>query len=376
MYNPEENNKLFIIEISNFCLNKCDGCIYTASQRKNNFFMGMNDFEKVINFIYEYCIHSKLKPHILLGTGEVINEHLKEYVFLIEKKFKNIKKTIEIATTGKIENFKEIILDIRKGIEDIKKTNLLIEFVLDGVEKNNDSKKLINKNIKICKDNQIEYHTILKISKNYDVNKELIINNINSYDIETIALDYSFLNNTKKVLDFNETTDFFLNFDNLLKNKSKVKIVNYLQDINENDYFLNEGEETEVIEENNGVVKDNILRRNFGFYITTKLDLEPILELPLGDIIINKLNTNFSLDINLNQDLSINLNKIKSLEKKTLLLNRLYVQKIDMCNSCSNNKNCNIFFVKHLMDYNNIEFKDDCLGGYKILKHFESEEYY
>lgn len=100
MYNKLiEKNKVFVIEVSNYCINKCDGCIYTISQRKDNFFMSINDFNTFLNFVNIYC-ENRLVPHILLGTGEVLNNFTIDYIKAIEDKFKNKNKTIEIVHNG------------------------------------------------------------------------------------------------------------------------------------------------------------------------------------------------------------------------------------------------------------------------------------
>lgn len=342
-----DKNKVFIIEISNYCINKCDGCIYTTAQRKDNFFMSINDFNIILNFIKEYSEKTNLDPHILLGTGEVLNEFTIDYINLIEDKFKNKKKTIEIATTARTNDFTNIIDNIINKIN-IDKTRLIIEIVLDGFQKDIEEQKIINENINYCNIKNLEIHSVLKTSINYNNNIEKIVENIKNYNLKYITLDYVFLNNTKKIINFNSISDYFFNFDKLLKEKTNINLINYLEDYNYNGEYQ---------------------YRNFGFYITKELNIETVIEVPFGDLIINKLNTDYSLNINLKNDI-YSVNKIQNLEKLIYLQNKLLSEKIDLCSSCLNKKTCCIFLVKKLMDCNNIKYENDCLGGKKILDYF------
>lgn len=352
MFNKnKDKNKIFIIELSNYCINKCDGCIYTVSQRKDDFFMSYNNFDVILNFINDYCCKSNLNPHILLGTGEVLNELTINYIKMIENKFINEYKTIEIATTARGKDFKLIIEEILQNINR-EKTKIIIEIVLDGFQKNNEEKKIINDNIKICNDNNLEIHSVLKTSINYNENISKIINNIKDYDLKYITLDYVFLNNTKKLIKFDDISDYFLKFNNELKKQTKITLINYLEDYNyDKDYQYG----------------------NFGFYITKDLDIETVIEVPFGDIMINKLNTDFSLNINIKtNDLAIN--KIKAFEKTVFANNKILSYKIDLCKKCLNRKTCCIFLVKKLMDFNGVGYIQDCFGGKKILEYFKEEE--
>lgn len=352
MYNKLfEQNKLFVIEVSNYCVNKCDGCIYTVAQRKDDFFMSLETFNNFLNFVDLYCCN-KLVPHILLGTGEVLNDLTINYINAIENKFKNQNRTIEIATTGKVQDFKDIMDNILNTI-DKNKTRIIIEFVLDGFEKNKESEELINKNIRYCNEHKIEIHSVLKTSINYTNNLDRIVENIKFYELEYITLDYVFLNNTKKILNFKDVSNFFFEFDKKLIEKTNIKLINYLEDYN---------------------YDGNYQYGNSGFYITKELLIDFIIEVPFGDLIINQLNSNFSLNINLYENQNLALNKINKMENIIFNSNKIFSTSIELCKNCMSNKTCCISLVKKLMDFNKIEFIDDCLGGKKILDYFFNEK--
>lgn len=346
-----DKTKVYVIEVSNYCINKCDGCIYTIKQRQKNFFMDYKDFELILDFIKEYSDKNNSIPHILLGTGEVLNEFTIDYIEMIEKVFGNKEKTIEIATTGRVEDFEKIIDDINSKI--LSNTHVIIEFVLDGMTKSPEQQSLINKNINYCIETGTDLHAVLKTSVNYLSNKNKIIENLKFYNLKKIALDYVFIKDTKKLIDFKDISNFFINFDKELKEKTNMEIVNYISDLS--DFTENQ----------------NYLYSNFSFYITFNLDIDILLGVPFGDLIINKTNSDYHLNLNIKNNKNIICNKIKTMENNIYIQNKINSESINLCNSCFHKKSCCIFLVKKVMERNNIEFNNDCLGGFKILKYFK-----
>lgn len=345
MYNKNiQDTKLFIIEVSNFCVNKCEGCIYSLEDRKKNIFINNEDFTKIINFIKNYCNENNLIPHILIGTGETIVKEIFDYIDIIEKSFE--KKIVELATTGKLPNFKENIENIEKKLTN---TRLIIEFVLDGFQNKENIKNNIKNNIKYVNDKNLEIHTVLKTTDSYQENIINIVNNIKDFNLKYITLDYTFLKSMNKLMSLEDISEYFFKFNEEIK-KENIKLINYLEDYKNNEIYQ---------------------FSNFGFYINKNGKMDIRLEVPFGDLIINQENSNFDLNINIfeNND-TFNYKRLKINEIKIYNKNKLLSKKIELCSKCQNNKNCSIFLVEKLMEKHKLKLEKDCLGGKKILDYF------
>jgi len=348
-----KEKKLFIIQLSTFCINNCDGCVYTKKERNNLSAFSIEEFENIIQKINYYCDKNNFIPWILLGTGEVFEFDLKTYINIILKYNKS--SYIELATTGKNLKFYKEIDNI---VEITKDTNIhfIIEFVLDIFNYTEKDLNEVNNQLDYCKKKKLEIHTVLKSSVNYKENLNIILEKLKKLKYKYFIFDYLFLDNKKsnKLMKLKDFIDFFFIAEKKLK------------DINKNcsSYILNGISTTD----------EKYSNFSYGYYIDNQQNLFYTFESPFGDFVVSPMNSNIKTILNFKEKFSniqfynkLNINYLKIKNQNNNL-----IQEIDFCKKCQYNKMCPVYFINDLSKFNNIEFnKNYCLGGKQLLDIYE-----
>ncbi len=346
-------------EITNFCLNKCNGCVYNEKERNKKMSFPVDKYELIIKAFYEASSDNDIIIKTNLGPAEtffISKEDFKQYIDISYKHFE-LNKTdynnlfsFEVNTTLKMKDFKEKFIYLINLIEDKNiDYDFLLEFVFDPTL---DEKSLrnIKNNIELISqytndfesNEKVQFVNVVAFTKQmYETNPELIIQNIKKYGIKRIDLQYIFIAN----YDLPNFEDFYRYYLELKKYGDLYGITF------QNDLYKDNGDHNE-----------NELR----FQIKQDFKAYKAINNPFCDFIYT-LEEPLDFSLITEENVSDYRKKIQKVFINHIINNKIKITD-EECLKCNSLKKCFPYYNLNLKKKYGFEHKKDkCFGNYDLV---------
>lgn len=347
-------------EITNFCLNKCNGCVYDEQQRNKKMLFSFDKYDLILKAFYLASKDNDITIKTNLGPAEtffITNNDFKNYLDISYKHFNNfdIEKehklfSFEVNTTLKMKDFEDKFINLVNLIEERNiNYDFLLEFVFDPTlnEKNIDD---INKKLELVSKytndfenkEKVQLVNVVAFTKQmYETKPEIIIQNIKKYNITRIDLQYIFI----AEYDLPPFEDFY-NYYLELKKYGEIYGITFQNDLYKDDDYHNENE-----------IRFQI-KQDFKSYIA--------INNPFCDFIY-KLEEPLDFSLLENNNIDIYVKKIQKFLINHIINNKIKINDSE-CLSCNSLKKCFPYYnLKLKKEYNMEHKKDKCFGNYDLV---------